>query len=198
MMSVKNKLVYGVGVNDYNGSVNINGKILRSYDIWRHVLQRVYEPSRQIKNISYIGCSVDKRWLKFSNFKSWYDANYPDAMARELGIKFELDKDLLVSGNKVYSPETCIFIPQNVNKFLSNKYSNNTSGYIGVSWHKKDNKWEARIRDFDTGKLKHLGNFVDVEDAANTYRLARELESIKVRKYLKDLGYSDYIINKIK
>lgn len=197
-MSVKSKLVYGVGVNDYDGKVHIDGRHIRSYYIWKSMLRRCYDTKFHEKKPTYIGCLVADEWLSFSNFKKWYDKNYPSGLALGLNIRFELDKDLLVDGNKIYGSNTCIFLPQKVNGFLTNKQSTNTSGYTGVHWFKKSNKWIAQIKDFGTNKYKHLGLFDNIHDAAESYRLARELEAIKVKDYLRELGYSDDIINKIK
>lgn len=198
MMSVNSKLVYGVGVNDYDGKVHIDGRHIRSYQVWLDMLKRCYSAKYHDKYPTYIGCYVSKEWLSFNNFKNWYDANYPEELARSLGIKFELDKDLLVKGNKMYSCDTCIFLPQKVNNFLANKYSTNTSGYIGVVWYKTKDKWQAQTYSFDTSKYKYLGLFSNIDDAVQAYVLAREIESIKVKDYLRELGYSDDIINKIK
>lgn len=106
-------------------------------------------------------------------------------------MKFELDKDLLSCDNKIYSPETCIFLP--------NKKSNNTSGFTGVSFDKPSRKYRARIYDFHTGKLKYVGIFTLAEDGGNAYRLAREKEAEKAKEWMRNLGlYSEEIVQKIK
>ena len=48
--------------------------------------------------------------------------------------------------------------------------SNNTSGATGVRWSKRLNKWRAQI--FLNGKNKHLGLFIDKEDAITVYNNA--------------------------
>ena len=118
-----------------------------------------------------------------------------------MGIKFHLDKDLLQSDieNKIYSPDTCLFLPHNVNRFLANKQSNNTSGYIGVCWHKTKKKWVAQITLFEEGKTKHLGIFSTPEDASLVYQEARAIESEKVKEYLRSLNYlPEEVINSLK
>lgn len=150
------------------------------------------------RNTSYKSVRIDDRWLRFSNFKKWYDKHYPYELEEEYGIKFEIDKDLLSDGDKIYSPETCIFLPNKVNNFLANKMTNNTSGHTGVIWHKQVKKWRARINDFHTHKKKSLGLFVNIEDASEAYKVARENEALKVKEYMTMLGYEQNIIDKIK
>lgn len=135
-MKKKNKLVYGVGVNDYEGRVKINGKMIKSYNTWKNMLERCYDDKLLKKYPTYTDCTVCEEWLYFSNFKKWFDEHYRWDLD-EKGLRPCLDKDLLVKGNKIYSPDTCIFLPNSVNSFLANKQSRNTSGYIGVTWCKK-------------------------------------------------------------
>jgi len=107
------KKVYGVGINDSDYSISqiINGKqvLCEYYTKWRGMLQRCYDEKFQVKQPTYIGCSVDKRWHSFINFKTW--------MQEQDWEGKHLDKDLLIEGNKVYSPETCLFISRHVNNF---------------------------------------------------------------------------------
>jgi hypothetical protein len=110
-MSNKNKLVCAIGINDYDGVVYVNGKNIKSYDCWRHMLERCYSTKYQIRRPTYIGCTVSNEWLQFSNFKKWYGENYREG--------FELDKDILFPGNKVYSKDTCVFVPQYLNSLLT-------------------------------------------------------------------------------
>ena len=114
-------------------------------------------------------------------------------------IRFELDKDLLQQGveNKVYSPDTCIFLPQKVNGFLTNVQSSNSTGYIGVSKY-KNYKFRASIHDFELGKIKHICYTYDVDKAKDLYIKERNIQSKSVKKYLKTLNYlSEDIIDLI-
>lgn len=188
------KKVYGIGVNDYEGKVTIGCKHIKSYSVWNNMLRRCYDTKFQEKNPTYVGCTVCDEWLSFKNFKEWFDKNY----RYELDIRLELDKDLLVEGNKIYSPDNCVFLPKKINSFLTNNQANNTSGVVGVSWHKRDNKFEVRISDFDTHKSRYLGYFTNVEEASKAYELARDIETLKAKEYMRHLGYSEDIINKIR
>lgn len=109
-MKNKNLLVCGIGINDANFPVKINHTHIRSYTTWVHMLQRCYAPREHQKH-AYSGCSVCNEWLQFTNFKTWYDEHYREGL--------HLDKDILVEGNKVYSPDTCCFVPQYLNSLFT-------------------------------------------------------------------------------
>ncbi len=110
-MRKKNKLVHGIGINDLDEQVYINCRAIKAYDCWCQVLNRCYSIKSQIKRPTYVGCTVCDEWKYFSNFKKWHDENYREG--------FHLDKDILIEGNKVYSPETCVFVPQYLNAILN-------------------------------------------------------------------------------
>lgn len=78
-----------------------------AYQIWVHMLNRCYNKGTQDLQPSYIGCSVCSDWHNFQNFALWYENNYPTT-----GFKYQLDKDILIPGNKVYGPEFCKFVSQ--------------------------------------------------------------------------------------
>ena len=181
-------------INTYAGNVKINNEHIKSCKVWISMRTRCCKISKN--NSTYKDCTICEEWFDFANFKKWFDNNYRYDL-EEKGIKLALDKDLLSKDKKNYSPDTCVFLPYNVNAFLSNKYKNNKSGYIGVTWHKNLNKWEARINDFETRKIKALGVYKDLEKAGKAYKDARKKEAEKVKKYLKELNYDDFVINKI-
>ena len=105
------RLVHGVGVNDAN--YNVHGKEGRCpfYTKWYDMLKRCYSSRFHKQYSSYIGCSVSPEWCYFSKFRLW--------MENQKWEGLELDKDILVKGNQVYSPDTCCFIPQAINVLFS-------------------------------------------------------------------------------
>ena len=110
-------LVHGVGINDANYAVTpmVNGVVVNRcpfYEIWKGLLLRCYSESYLLRYPSYVGTTVDKDWHLFSNFKEWMSAQ--DWKGKQL------DKDILVPGNKVYSATTCIFVSRQINMLLSN------------------------------------------------------------------------------
>lgn len=139
----------------------VNGKNTKVYDVWNSMMKRCYDNKRP----TYKDCSVSPRWLNFQVFGDWFENNYI--------IGFELDKDLLIKGNKVYSEETCTFIPQCLNKFIANNRICSADGCSGVTWHKRDKKWVAQISDVDNNTNLHLGYFHKQNDAVDAYKRAR-------------------------
>lgn len=168
------KKVQGVGVVDVNYSI----KGMKSYSYWYCMLRRCYSNSFQEKEPSYKGCSVCDEWLLFSNFKKWFDKNYIECYA--------LDKDILVKGNKVYSPDTCCFVPVEINSLFVNRKSQRTkSGLVGV--YKKRNKFYSVLH-IDK-KQKNLGYFNSPEDAFNAYKIEKEkyIQKVATEYYSKGL-----------
>lgn len=191
------KSVFGVGylgINKYDSK--IENKII--YRTWCNMLMRVYDKKQLLKTPTYNNVTVCDEWLDFSKFKEWYDKNYPLQIE---GVKFELDKDLLQleSEFKIYSPKTCLFLPNKVNIFFANKQLNNTKGYTGVVYFKHLNKWSSQINEFGTGKRIHSKVTNSKENAGKDYIELRKEQSEKVKQYMRDLGiYSEDIINKVK
>jgi len=100
------KLIYGIGINDseYITDYKVDGKRLRCpyYKTWMDMLNRCYSDNYQSKHPTYIGCTVTEEWHTFSVFKEWI-------ISKKWESK-ELDKDVLIIGNKIYSQKTCIFV----------------------------------------------------------------------------------------
>ncbi len=111
---IKDKLypsVYGfgfIGCGIHKSS--FNGKLTKQYKCWLHMLERCYSEKYHKMKPTYKECSVCDEWLNFQNFADWHIKNHP----KESGV-YHLDKDLTVSGNKVYSPQACSFISANEN-----------------------------------------------------------------------------------
>ena len=95
----------------------INHKPTRAYVHWYQMLRRCFSVKYQDKKPTYIGCQVCDEWLNFQNFAQWYEENYYEVNEEEM----HLDKDILVKGNKIYSPNTCIFAPKKINDLFMNK-----------------------------------------------------------------------------
>ena len=138
---------------------------------------RCYNPKVHEKQPSYIGCTVKEEWHSLQNFGPWFEDNFVSG--------YHLDKDLLIKGNKVYSKETCIFIPERLNGFLTNEQSHNTSGFPGVNFTKANKKWMARVKVGQT--RKSLGSFNTPEEASEVYQKARAIEASKLKEFYKDI-----------
>lgn len=179
------KLVRGVGINDadYVTQVKktvgwINGKRKQKliwycpfYRVWADMLARCYNEKCQKKNPAYVGCTVCKEWLTFSNFKAWMEIQDWEGN--------QLDKDLLLCGNKVYKPDVCVFISQKVNLFLLESGTIRGAWPIGVYWNKSNEKFLARCGNPITVENEYLG-YYDSPDEAHKAWLARKQEIAKL------------------
>ena len=101
----------------------------------------------------------------------------------------QLDKDLLVPGNKVYSPETCVFVSANLNKLLNNNPAKRGEYPMGVRFHKHKNKFEASFGKF--GKFKHIGYFKTPEEAHEAYKKERSKYILEIAENLTEDDTSD-------
>lgn len=179
--------VFGVGyVGEGKYKPRVNGKISKEYRQWISMLNRCYSKKYHEKHPTYEDCKVCNEWLNFQSFAKWFNENY----YRVNNERMDLDKDILIKGNKVYSPETCIFVPQLINLLLIK--SNKTRGKfpIGVSFHKRDKKFIAQCH--VKKSLKHLGNFDTEIEAFNAYKQFKE-------SYIKQVAdeYKDKIPKKL-
>ena len=169
-------IVQGVGINNADYSIykseKINGKWVRVwtcpyYQKWKSMLHRCYSENYHKKKPTYIGCSVCNDWLLFSNFKLW--------MENQDWKGKQLDKDILVDGNKIYSPETCVFLHHKVNSFTTESNSARGEYPIGVCWNTDHLMFQAQCRNPFKSKGENLGYFESPDEAHNAWK-ARKLE----------------------
>ena len=97
------KLVYGVGINDVMIPYFTKTTIWKT---WNGIIRRT--DNRDPKWIeqskkSYLDCTLDSRWYKLSAFKEWIE-QWDDFENKEV------DKDILIPGNKIYGPDTCLMV----------------------------------------------------------------------------------------
>lgn len=155
------KLVYGVGINDAGRPVTseLNGKMVMCpfYAKWRAMLQRCYDSKLHLRRPTYVGCSVTEEWLLFSNFERWMKTQDWEGK--------ELDKDLLKVGNKLYSPDFCIFIPPELNSFTIDLGASRGEYPLGVYFDKGSGKFKAQCRNPLIGRQEYLGLFDTPEEA---------------------------------
>lgn len=170
----------GIG---YRGSENVDCTS-ESYLKWHDMINRCYNAKFHERQPQYKGCTVCKEWLNYSNFKVWYDKNKIPVMS------FDLDKDILFKGNKVYSPETCCFVPHAINTLFLSKKADRGDFPIGVSYEKDKKKFRAYMSFM--GEQIKLGTFDTAESAFARYKEYKE-------DFIKDIAeqYKDEIPYKI-
>tara|TARA_R110000803_G_scaffold95395_4_gene163380 strand:+ start:1527 stop:2150 length:624 start_codon:yes stop_codon:yes gene_type:complete len=158
----KRKLVCGVGINDSDTAISnvIDGRLsfCPFYKVWHSMIVRCYSPKNQKSNPAYKGCSVSCEWLTFSNFKSW--------MSNQEWQGMELDKDILIQGNKTYSAKACIFVTKSINSLLCSKPKG--KNLQGVSYYKITGRFRAQCK--HNGVNKCVGYYATPEDAHEAYK----------------------------
>lgn len=142
-----------LGEGEYHKT--INRKNTKTYVHWLGMLQRCYSDDE--KNPTYIDCEVCEEWHNFQNFAKWYEDNYYEIEGEEMC----LDKDILCKGNKIYSPQTCVFVPKRINSLFTTSSSKKVDYPIGVYYHKDCDKLivQCGVIENNKKKLKHLGLF---------------------------------------
>lgn len=180
--------VYGkgfLGEGPYKSKAN--NKDVEAYKIWYDMLKRCYDLKYQEKRPTYVGCEVCDEWLNYQNFARWYEENYYEVQ----GQRMELDKDILIKGNKVYSPDNCIFVPHIINSLFIKCDTVRGEYPVGITLNKRDNKLQVRCRIYENGKMirKHLGYFnVDqTEEAFFIYKTVKESNIKTIADQYKDL-----------
>lgn len=152
-------MVRGVGINDESHKV----KSCQYYRTWERMLQRCYSKEHLKRFPTYIDCVVDPSWIYFSNFKKWMESQDWNGK--------QLDKDLLVSGNRIYGPETCVFVSSRANKLMmkcGGDTGDNKLGVLNVGLY-KDGSVRYRASCNSYGKSKYLGVFRDINLARAAY-----------------------------
>lgn len=114
---VKDKVrptIFGVGfIGDGDFKTFKSGKRTVEYEKWYHMLERCYSESHHKIHPTYKGCSVCDEWRNFQTFAKWLHSQDSDLKCTEL------DKDGLIVGNKVYSPDSCRLISKQENIEIS-------------------------------------------------------------------------------
>lgn len=158
------KSIFGIGINDsrYEKRKKVNGEYVLCpyYRIWVGMFKRCYSKNFQEKYPTYIGCTVCDGWVYFSAFKDWM-------MKQDYKGK-HLDKDLMIQGNKVYSPSTCLFVSQKINNLLKPNNSIRGRYKLGVSFSVSAKRLQADCKN-GNGSPVHLGYFYNEDDAHLAY-----------------------------
>lgn len=159
-----------------------NGKHTKCYNTWTSMLERCCDNKLKEKYPTYKDCEVCIEWLNFQTFSHWYENNYYEIPSEVMC----LDKDILFKGNKIYDPQNCVFVPQNINTLFIKCNKSRGVFPIGVSYHKRDNVYMSQCH-FGNKKI-HLGSFDTPQEAFQVYKEYKE-------NYIKEVAdkYKEYI-----
>jgi len=179
-------LVKGVGINDGKYPAALHGKIVKEYLLWRGLLERCYCPKSQKTHPAYIGCLVSENFKSYSYFYDW--------VQKQIGFGekgFQLDKDLIFKGNKLYSEETCLFLPSELNSLLTTRKA--ARGILPVGVSANGNGFQADCCT-DKTSLRYLGRFNTPEPAFQAYKQAKEayikLQAEKWKNFINPRAYA--------
>ena len=172
-----------VGVGKYK--TNLGVVHTREHALWVNMLTRVYDYKSRDKYPTYKDVTVCKEWLNFQNFAAWCHKQEFFNVRDENGKVYQLDKDILTKDSKVYSPETCCFVPQEVNKLLLKSDSIRGGCPIGVCLVKASGKFQASVK--CGGIQKYLGVYKTPDEAFEVYKAAKEAYIKEVAERFKHL-----------
>ena len=171
--------VIGVGIVG-DEVTKVNGNFLKEYNLWQALLRRCYCDKFHVKCPTYKDCSVSDNFKYYPYFKEWCNNQIGFNVLDDKGNRFELDKDLLIKGNKAYSEDTCCFIPREINVALIYNQTKKGNHPIGVSYSKVNNKFVVYVKKGE-GSREYLGYFEDASVAFLAYKASKEA-------YLKELA----------
>ena len=161
-------LIYGKGYNDGSrcAGAGRSGKLVKQYILWVNMLRRCFD-EKDILNPTYKGCTVSENFLNYSYFYDWCQ--------NQIGFdkdNWQLDKDLLLVGNKTYSETTCVFVPQEINKFFNAHGRAKGAEPLGIHVDSKTGKYKVQCN--VNGKRRYLGRFSSKHTAFSAYKDFKE------------------------
>jgi hypothetical protein len=160
------RLVFGIGYSTEGPFVKtINRRRSNLFRKWEGMFSRCYSKVKQSSHPAYIGCTVDPRFHDYQQFCAW--------AVKQVGhenASWELDKDILKKGNRIYGPDTCAFVPPEINTLFRNRKSDRGDFPIGI--HAQDGRYAAMVR--FKGNREWVGRYETPELAFLAYKLRKE------------------------
>lgn len=166
------RLVSGVGFNDNKYPCWIERKRVREYRLWQDMLLRCTQKYWD-KFPTYTGTSCSENFKSYAFFYEWCNRQTGLNAKDENGKSWQLDKDILIKGSKLYSEDTCVFVSQRVNYLLVKRDRFRGKHPIGVCWDKQRSKYLSRCCN-GFGGSDHLGYFDTTKDAFQAYKNFKE------------------------
>lgn len=173
--SIKNPYypsVYEVGIIGTKYPRSVNCRNIKEYEAWRCILRRCYDDKVKDRQPTYNGVSCCEEWLSYENFYEWLHSQ-PNFDKWYNGKRWAIDKDIFMKKNKVYSPEACCLVPQNVNCLFLKREAERGKYPIGVRYTKDG--FVAVCRNPFLNKSVELGCYSTPEKAFNAYKKYKEM-----------------------
>lgn len=172
----RRKVMHGVGINDSTYMTRVrsgNGRLsCPAYSCWHDIIGRTSSERIKEKRNCYADVSVCKEWTKFLNFRAWWIKNQVDG--------WQIDKDI-ITDKRIYSPDTCIFVPASINLFMVDSRSIRGDCPIGVYLDSARGMFMSRCHNPSTGKHEFIGRFASPDDASDAW-FRRKIEHAKNMK----------------
>ena len=147
----------------------LNSNRMKAARLWNDMYTRCYNSKLHDRLPDYKDCTICDYWLEDrERFFKWVEENYYMVGNEQM----DLDKDILFKGNKVYSPETCVFVPHTINTLLVNCKQKRGKYPVGVSYEKAKGKYRAALKIGDRN-IK-LGHYNTAEEAFMDYKKHKE------------------------
>jgi hypothetical protein len=163
--------VLGIGMVGIKYPFKSNTKVIE-YNIWKNMLNRCFNKKYKEKQPTYENCTICDEWLIYENFYDWLHSQENFDKWTNKDSKFALDKDILVKGNKIYSPETCCLVPKNVNSLFTKREVGRGCLPIGVG--ENGHRFKAACNNPYTGKYESLGTYDTPKEAFLVYKKYKE------------------------
>ena len=160
-----NNIIHKVGDKGVDKSlIEENFKV---YQVWCSMLQRCYSPTNDYVKRNYKDCEVSDYFKFFPQFLDWWKMK-----SDGISVDLQLDKDILVKGNRLYSEKTCTLVPRDINMLLIKRNKARGKYPIGVTYCKTSKKYKAQLSKFNV--ITNLGFYEDIEGAFLAYKQAKE------------------------
>lgn len=179
--NLNSKLVLGVGINDMLGAEKTK-EFIKQRQMWFGVLQRCFSIKLLERRPTYKNCKVYESWLWLSNFIK--DIKSIENYEKSLNEGWQLDKDLLSNEGKLYSKDTCCFIPRSLNLVISS-YPKKLNGLPKGVKLSKGGRYFAILQ--KEGNQIFLGSYDSVEEASRVYNIAKKEHLLNIADSIKDI-----------
>lgn len=159
------KSMYGLGfIGQGNYVATLDGKHTFLYEKWSNMFSRCYSKSVLKSRETYEKCEVCEEWHNFQNFAEWFENN---VWSNDCIV---LDKDILIKGNKVYSPYTCVLVNLELNGLFTKRDAGRGKYPIGVTFFRGRYLARCGVK----GENIVIGNFSNPTDAFYAYKDFKE------------------------
>jgi len=170
------KVVFDVGylgIGKHSTRYPNHGEVYKKYDTWYNLLMRCYSEEEHVRNPTYTDCTVCDEWLNYQNFAEWFENNYYDIGEGRM----HLDKDIILKGNRIYSPEHCIYVPQRISMMFMHK-GKASDLPTGIS--------KTVNGDMASYNTKYLGVHKTVQEAVQVYMVEKRKCILQVANEYKN------------